>query len=87
MIAPLLLLASINAVIAVVIAYALTRRYGWKPALGLPLAALTALLAVLWQTEGASVSEALQLAPQLLLFASPTLVGALLGVGLARGKR
>jgi hypothetical protein len=86
MIAPLLLLASINAVIAVVIAYALTRRYGWKPALGLPVAALTAILAVLWQTEGVSVSEALQLAPQMLLFASPTLAGAVIGTLLARRK-
>ncbi len=86
MIPPLLLLGSVNAVIAVVIAYALTRRYGWKPALGLPLAALAALIAVLWQGEGASVREGLHLAGQVLMFASPTLVGVLLGIAMARRK-
>jgi hypothetical protein len=83
---PLILLASVNGVIAVVVAYALTRRYGWKPALGLPVVALAAITAVLWQREGASVSEALQMAPQLLLFGSPTLAGAVIGTLLARRK-
>ncbi len=86
MIPPLILLASVNAAIAVVVAYALTRRYGWKPALGLPVAAVAAIIAVLWQREGVSVSEALQMAPQLLLFASPTLAGAVIGTLLARRK-
>ena len=86
MMSPLVLRASVNAVIAVVLAYALTRRYGWKPALGLPLAALAAIIAVLWQTEGAGLREGLRLAAQILLFASPTLAGALLGIALARRK-
>lgn len=86
MITPLILLASVNAVIAAVIAYALTRRHGWKPALGLPLAALAAIIAILWQSEDASVGEGLHLAAQIMLFASPTLAGALLGIALARRK-
>ena len=36
----MILLSGVNAVIALAVACALTRRYGWKPALGLPLTAI-----------------------------------------------
>lgn len=84
MTASMLLLASANAAICVVAAYLLTRRYSWRMAFGLPLAALAAFIAIQWQNEGATLREGLRLTGQTLVFAAPMLVGSGLGILLAR---
>jgi fructose-specific phosphotransferase system IIC component len=74
-------------VFAGVISYAVARRYGWAPALILPLLAVVASIGMLWQAEGASFRDGLGMAASALVFAAPTLIGALAGILIARLRK
>jgi hypothetical protein len=83
MIGPLVLMALATAAGAAAIGWAATRRYGWRLALVVPLTALAALIAVLWQGGGQDLQASLALAAQALVLAAPAVVGAFLGIVLA----
>ena len=70
-----------------VIAYAVTRRYGWGLAILLPVLALVALIAMRWQKLGLPADEGARMAGSVLLFAAPMLLGVVAGVALARIRR
>ncbi len=70
-----------------VIAYAVTRRYGWGLAILLPVLALVALIAMRWQKLGLPADEGARMAGSMLLFAAPMLLGVVAGVALARIRR
>lgn len=67
-----------------VISYAVTRRYGWGPALALPVLALAAMLAMRWQERG---STGFELGWASLIFAAPVLLGSLAGIAVALLRR
>jgi ABC-type nitrate/sulfonate/bicarbonate transport system permease component len=74
----------VTALFAAVICYALTRRYGWKAALSLPLLALVATVAMLWQEGHLESAGGMTLVTFVIAFAGPTLLGALIGIAVAR---
>lgn len=67
-----------------VMSYIITRRYGWGQALALPVLALAALLAMQWQERA---STGFELNWSSLVFAAPLLLGAVVGITVARLKR
>jgi hypothetical protein len=81
---PLTVTVAMAALLAAVICYALTRRYGWGVALALPLLALAATVAMLWQEGGLASSGGMTLVTFAVVFAAPTLLGALAGIAVAR---
>jgi len=70
-----------------VIAYVMTRRYGWGAALSVPVLALIAIIAMRWQDEGLTVVQGLDLAGTTLLYAAPVLLGFIAGMAVARIRR
>ena len=76
-----------TALFAGVISYAMARRYGWGAALGLPLLALVAMIALQWQRQGLSAAEGWRMAGATLIFAAPILLGVGAGIVLARLRR
>lgn len=70
-----------------VIAYAMTRRYGWGAALSLPVLALALMIAMRWQDAGLTAAEGLRMAGTTLVFAAPVLLGFIAGLALARIRR
>jgi hypothetical protein len=70
-----------------IIAYAMTRRYGWGAALALPILALVVMIAMRWQDEGLTVGEGLRMAGSTLLFAVPVLLGFFAGMAAAWFRR
>ncbi len=70
-----------------VIAYAVTRRYGWGSAILLPVLALAALIAMRWQKLGLAAEEGMRMAETTLIFAAPVLLGVIVGIALARIRR
>lgn len=73
--------------LAGVMSYVVTRRYGWGAALMLPLLALAAMIGMRWQNEGMTASEGLAMLGPMLLFSAPVLLGALVGIAVARIRR
>ena len=73
--------------LAGVIAYAMTRRYGLGAALSLPVLALVAMIAMQWQRQGLTAPDGLRMAGSTLIFAAPILLGVLAGIALARLRR
>jgi hypothetical protein len=70
-----------------VLSYAMTRRYGWGAALAFPLLALAAVIAAQWQGERLGVAEGVRMAGVSLLYSAPVLLGALVGIAVARLRR
>ena len=73
--------------LSAVLTYAMTRRYGWKTALTLPVLAVLALLAMRWQALGLGFRDSLDEILPNLLFSAPVLLGAVAGVAVARLRR
>jgi hypothetical protein len=71
-------------VLAGVMSWAVTRRYGWGAAVMLPVVALAAMLGMKWQEQGLGFSEGMGLVREGLAFGAPILVGCLAGILLAR---
>ena len=80
-------MAAALVVFAGVIAYVMTRRYGWGAALALPVLALVAMIAMQWQDMGLTAAEGLRMAGSSLLFAAPVLLGSVAGIALGRLRR
>lgn len=76
-----------TALFAAILSYALARRYGWKPALVPPLMALAASIGMLWQSQGMGFRDGLGLIAMATVFAAPTVVGALVGILIARSRK
>lgn len=74
-------------VFAAVIAYAMTRRYGWGAALALPVLGLIAMIAMQWQDQGLTVAEGLSMAGTALIFSAPVLLGFAAGMMVAWLRR
>lgn len=70
--------------VAGIVSYAMTRRYGWGAALALPVMALVAFLGMQWQERATTGYE-----PGLasLALAAPVLLGAVAGIAVARLRR
>jgi len=73
--------------LAGVIAYVMTRRYGWGAALSLPVLALVAMIAMKWQDQGLTAAEGLHMAGTTLVFTAPVLLGFVAGMALAWIRR
>lgn len=73
-------------VLAGVMSWAVTRRYGWGAAVMLPVVALAAMLGMKWQAAGLDFAGGMGLVREGLVFGAPILLGALVGmlVGLRR---
>jgi glucose-6-phosphate-specific signal transduction histidine kinase len=71
------------AAVATGIGWAMARRYGWQRALVVPALAALALVAVLWRAGAMSFHDGIGLMASAVVFAAPSIVGALLGVVLA----
>ncbi|MFM7335671.1 MAG: hypothetical protein ACKO2N_17825 [Tabrizicola sp.] len=74
-------------ILAGVMSYAVTRRYGLAPAVALPVAALAALVAMTWQDLGLNFSGGIGLLRETLVFVAPVLGGAAIGIALAWKRR
>jgi hypothetical protein len=73
----------VTVVLCGLMSYFVTRRYGWGAALALPLAALAALIGMIWQERGLTLAEGMGLLRETLVFAAPILIGALVGIAIA----
>ncbi|MGL4236424.1 hypothetical protein [Tabrizicola sp.] len=84
----LYLMIAASTVFAAVICYGLARRYGWIAALVLPGLALVAMVGMAWQSGTAGFDNLSGFLGMTAIFAAPTLVGALIGTGIAvwRGR-
>jgi hypothetical protein len=71
-------------VFAAGMSFAVTRRYGWGAAVILPVVALAAVIGMSWQERGLSLAEGIGLIQGSLTFAAPILLGALVGIVVAR---
>lgn len=74
-------------IIAGVLSWAVTRRYGWGAALALPVVALAAVIGMRWQEQGLGFAEGLGLIRGALVFAAPVLLGALVGIAFGARRR
>jgi hypothetical protein len=72
---------------AAVLTFATTRRYGWGLAVLLPVLALAVMAGLRWQDEGLSFEEGVAMLKTMLIFTSPVLLGAGIGIALARVRR
>jgi hypothetical protein len=69
--------------LAGILSFAMTRRYGWGASLSVPVLALAAVLGMRWQ-QGAGEGRGLEMLVSSLAFALPVLLGALAGIAVAR---
>jgi hypothetical protein len=69
------------------VSYVVALRYGWGLAVMLPLLALITMIGMRWQKEGMSASEGLATLGPMLMFSAPVLLGAVVGIAVARIKR
>jgi hypothetical protein len=74
-------------IVAGVLSYAVTRRYGWGAAVALPIVALAAVIGMQWQEQDLGFSEGMGLIRGALVFAAPVMLGALVGIVLAARRR
>lgn len=81
------LIGAATVLFAGVVAYAMTRRYGWGIAVMLPVLALIVMIAMRWQNEEMTLQEGLGELLPTLVFAAPVLLGSLVGVAIARIRR
>jgi ABC-type nitrate/sulfonate/bicarbonate transport system permease component len=58
----------------------LTRRYGWKAALSFPVLALLFHVILRWRERGSELEHAVGTLTEVMLFAAPALIGALVGI-------
>lgn len=81
------IIGGVTVVLAGVMSYAVTRRYGWGAAVALPVFALAAVIGMSWQERGLGFAEGLGLIRAALVFAAPVLAGALAGILLGLRRR
>lgn len=74
--------------LAAVLSWAVALRHGWRVALVLPLLALLALVGMLWWSSRLGLQDGIGAAAAAVVFAAPTMTGALLGIVIAarRGR-
>lgn len=80
-------LGGMMVVLAGVMSWAVTRRYGWGAAVVLPLVALAAMLGMRWQERGLGFSDGMGLVREGLVFGAPILVGCLAGILVAARRK
>ncbi len=70
------------------IGWAMALRHGWRRALVVPALAVVALAAMLWRASVLNFHDGMGIAAAAVVFAAPTLVGALAGILIAarRGR-
>lgn len=85
--AMLWVMGAATVVLTGVLAYAMTRRYGVGLAVLLPVLALFAMFAMRWQKEGMTLDEGMAALVPTLLYASPILLGVVIGIVVARLNR
>lgn len=73
-------------VLAGVMSWAVTRRYGWGAAVVLPVVALAAMIGMSWQEQGLGFADGMGLVREGLVFGAPVLLGALVGILAARWR-
>jgi glucose-6-phosphate-specific signal transduction histidine kinase len=81
------LIGAATVIFVALVAYAMTRRYGWGIAVMLPLLAFLAMIGMRWQAEGLTFAEGVAVLGPMALYASPVLVGAAVGIAVARFRR
>ena len=81
------LLGGVTVVLAGVMSWAVTRRYGWRAAVALPVVALAAMLGMSWQEQGLDFAGGMGLVREGLVFGAPILIGALVGILVAARRR
>jgi hypothetical protein len=74
-------------ILAGLMSYLVTRRYGWGAAVMLPVVALAATVGMTWQERGLDFAGGIDLLQETLVFASPILGGAAAGILLAWRRR
>lgn len=84
---PLIVLASGMLCVASVLAFVLSRRYGWRFAALMPVLALIIFSAMLWQRGGFGAENLAEMVVWVLVASSPILVGTGIGILLARRRR
>jgi hypothetical protein len=80
-------IGAVLVVMAGVMSYAVTRRYGWGAAVVLPVVALALVVGMSWQDQGLDLTGGIDLVQETLLFTAPILVGAAVGIALALRRR
>ena len=83
---PLLVVASGLFCLSGVLAFALTRRYGWRFAAVMPVISVFLLVAVLWQNGSGGIGNVPDFAVWCLAASSPIIAGTALGILVARRR-
>ncbi|WP_137110723.1 hypothetical protein [Rhodobacter sp. SY28-1] len=73
-------------ILAGVVSYFVTRRYGWGAAVILPVVALAAMIGMTWQDSGLDLAGGIDLMRESLVFAAPVFGGVLVGILVARRR-
>ena len=81
------IIGGVTVVLAGVMSWAVTRRYGWGAAVALPVVALAAMLGMTWQERGLDFAGGMGLLREGLVFGAPILLGCLAGILLASRRR
>jgi hypothetical protein len=74
-------------ILAGVMSYAVTRRYGVAAAVALPVVALAAMIGMTWQDQSLDLAGGIGLVQETLVFATPILGGAVIGIAMAWRRR
>ena len=80
----LLAIAAVNALVVAVIAWAVARRYGPGRALLVPVVGLLAAVFMVWRSVSAYGRDPLEVLALAFLIAGPWVLGAFLGLAVAR---
>lgn len=80
-------IGGVTVVVAGLMSFAVTRRYGWGAAVALPVVALGAMLGMTWQERGLDLAGGMGLLRDGLVFGAPILAGCLAGILLAARRR
>lgn len=84
---PFLVAASGLFCLTVVMAFGLTRRYGWQLAILTPILALLAVVGMAWQSDQMDIKSGLSFGLFTTLASAPILLGTAVGILLARRRR
>jgi hypothetical protein len=84
---PLVVMGLGTALLAALIGWGMTARYGWQRALAVPVLALVALAITLWRASFLDLTDGIEAEAAGLAIAAPVLVGAFLGIVLAARRR